>query len=71
MGKDCQGAGSIKGQTADCRGINVLLGKYAVDGSADAAPDVVSGLFLDALLAESLGKVLGWRTDIVALLRLP
>lgn len=46
VSEDGEGAGRVKCQAFDGRGIDVMLIQDPVDGGADAAPDVVGRLFL-------------------------
>ena len=46
VGEDGKGTCSIEGETSNGTWVDVVLVEYTVDGGADAAPDVVGGLFL-------------------------
>lgn len=44
--KDSQRAGGIEANASDVAGVDVMLVDGTLDGDADCAPDVGSGLFL-------------------------
>lgn len=46
LGEDGQGACGIEGETSDGIGVYAMLAEDALDGIADASPDVVCRLFL-------------------------
>lgn len=70
MREDSQRAGGIESEPSDGVGVDVVLVEDAVDGGADAAPDVVGGLFLCHSSALTCCVNLSG-THVVALLRLP
>lgn len=49
--KDGQGAGSIEGKASDCTRIDIVLMEDALNGIADASPNVVRGLFLQETIS--------------------
>lgn len=46
VGEDCEGAGCVKANAADGAGVDIVLVQGTLNRGANAAPDVVGGLFL-------------------------
>ena len=57
MGKDGERASGIKGHAPDGARVDVVLIQDALDAGADASPDVVRGLFLEAELVNAAHRV--------------
>ena len=51
VGEDGKGAGSIKCQTSNGSGVNVVLIEDTVDRGTDTTPDVICRLLLDAIVS--------------------